>query len=155
MKRQATPEQKAAAEAKRAKFRAIWKQIAEMPEADRIAMSNRLGIVNPEGHALSIKNQCLIALQFPTASVVGGFRQWIKQGRAVMKGQHGFNIWIPIGYGNMQDVTRGMNADASQPVEDPGFVVGTVFDISQTQPITDTPETNEAIVEHAGNLALC
>jgi hypothetical protein len=31
------------------------------------------------------------------ATIVGGFRQWLKQGRCVKKGEHRSDIWIPLG----------------------------------------------------------
>lgn len=44
-----TPEQKAKAADRRAKFRALWKKVADMPETDRLALSASVGIVNVEG----------------------------------------------------------------------------------------------------------
>jgi hypothetical protein len=137
-RREATPEQKARAEERRAKFRTLWKQIGNMPELERIQMANKLGIVNCEGHTLSVKNQCLIAFQTPGASVVGGFRQWLKQGRAVKKGEHGAMIWIKAGQRKSEDASEAPESD------DPRFVTGTVFDIGQTQPVEQSAPAEES-----------
>ena len=140
--RKLTAEQEAAKKARREKFSALWKQVAAMPELERVQLANKLGIVTCEGHELSLGNTMLIALQNPTASVVGGFRQWIKHGRAVMKGQHGMMIWVPTAGKSekeappMSVVVYGQEA----PATDHRFIIGTVFDISQTQEIeTSTP----------------
>ena len=132
MKRQLTPEQIAKRDARRAEFRAMWKKVGDMPEADRMAIAAKLGLVTCDGHAMSCKNQCLIFLQLPTATVVGGFRQWLKHGRAVRKGQHGALIWVPCG-------GRKTVGSEGETVHEDGaetyFTTGTVFDIGQTQPV--------------------
>jgi antirestriction protein ArdC len=86
-------------------------------------------IVTCEGRSLSPFNTCLVLNQLPTASMVGGFRQWLDKGRAVKKGEHGLMIWIP---------TKGKDdkptaEDIEQETARPNFVMGTVFDISQTE----------------------
>jgi hypothetical protein len=146
MKRELTAEQQAKRDERKAKFKSLWKQVAAMPELDRIQMSNRLGFVTCEGHTLSIGNMMLVALQCPNASVLGGFRQWIKHGRAVRKGQHGSMIWVPTG-GRKNDAPLDGGTSASAVVDgqpagdnDTRFIIGTLFDISQTDEIqTDNP----------------
>lgn len=139
MKRNLTPEQAAARDARKAKFKTLWKQVAAMPELERISLSNKLGLVTCEGHALSIGNQMLVALQCPSASVLGGFRQWLKHGRCVRKGEHGAMIWVPTGGRTNTtplDGTTGNSAVVDgEPAEasDRRFIIGTVFDISQTE----------------------
>ena len=107
-----------------------------MTEDERSALVLKLGaIVTCEGRALSAFNSCLVLTQFPTASMVGGFRQWKGHGRSVKKGEHGLMIWVP---------TTGKD-DTEQPTEEEtegvakraGFIMGTVFDITQTEPSTD------------------
>jgi hypothetical protein len=132
MKRQLTADQIQARDERRARARAIAKAVSAMPELERITLANKLGVHTVEGRELSLHNQCMIALQCPTASVVGGFRQWLTAGRAVCKGQHGIAIWVPIGRGKPEE-------QAQVPVdgtgEKPGFILGTVFDIGQTSEI--------------------
>lgn len=136
-----TEEQKAKAAERKAKFKALWKTVAAMPELQRIQLSNKLGLVTCEGHSLSLCNQMLIALQCPGASVLGGFRQWLKHGRCVRKGEHGSMIWVPCGGGKKNDLPMDGTASGVSAIADGApadendtrFIIGTVFDISQTE----------------------
>lgn len=92
----ATPEQHAAALERRAAMRKLAKQISDMVPAQRAELAARFPVVTIEGRALSVFNSCLVATQSPNATVVGGFRQWIKAGRGVRKGEHGMAIWVPL-----------------------------------------------------------
>lgn len=130
MRKELTEQQKAERDARREKFKALWKQVAAMPQDQRVALSHKYGFRTVTGHALSPGNQMMIALQLPTASVLGGFRQWIKAGRAVRKGQHGAMIWVPTG-GQSADTTP--LSDEVTEGADVRFIVGTVFDIGQTE----------------------
>ena len=107
-----------------------------MPENERTALVHGLA-TTIEGHVLSPTNQMLIAYQSigqQSATVVGGFHQWLKAGRCVTKGQHGYAIWVPIG---KKDKANGTNTDKPASNDDKaGFILGTVFDISQTQEAT-------------------
>lgn len=144
MKRELTEDQKAKRDQRKAQFKALWKQVAAMPEHERIQLSNKYGFVTCEGHALSLCNSMLIALQNPSASVLGGFRQWIKHGRAVRKGEHGCMIWVPIGV-----APDNQGSSSPSPLDNPGdaeapetrFIIGTLFDISQTDEI-ETGQTS-------------
>jgi hypothetical protein len=135
MRRPLTVEQQQRREERHQAFRALWKRVAAMPELERVQLTAKHGIVTVEGHQLSLANQMLIVLQIPAPSVVGGFRQWIKQGRAVRKGQHGAMIWCPAGARKEADGATAPNpAPQDAPTEDNDrrFIIGTVFDISQT-----------------------
>lgn len=128
-KRQPTEAQKAAAAEKRARFKEFCQRVAAMSEDDRALLAARMPVVNPEGHPLSPYNTCLLISQTDTApTIVGGFQQWRKIGRQVRKGEHGLMIWCPSG--------KRKPADDSKPADDendrPGFIMGYVFDISQT-----------------------
>lgn len=101
-----------------------------MSDEQRAALAARVSVVTIEGRQLSPHNQCLIALQVPAATIIGGFRQWIKAGRVVMKGQHGAVIWVPIGRKDKD----------GELTEKTGFVLGSVFDVSQTQEIAQEQE---------------
>ena len=96
--------------------------ISAMTPEERSEMASRSPIVTVAGHCPSHFNQCMIAMQRPSASVVGGFKQWIAAGRCVAKGESGMAIWCPS--------TR-KSKNASKP-DETYFVLGTVFDISQT-----------------------
>jgi hypothetical protein len=106
----------------------LARQIAQLSDEQRAALAMQCPVTTCEGHTLSIRNQALIALQFPAATLVGGFRQWLKAGRAVRKGEHGFMIWIASG----GDVKEDGTADETR------FLIGTIFDVSQTDALEPT-----------------
>lgn len=161
MKRKLTPAQETARDERRAKFKTLWKQVAAMPECERLLIACKLGLTTCEGHQLSPGNQYLIFLQNPAASVLGGFRQWRKHGRTVKKGEHGAMIWVPCGSGKKAtgETTAASQAEGTAEPTGEGnsfFVVGTLFDIGQTCEIVSddekkteiphfTPEQNEAV----------
>jgi len=133
MKRTLTPEQEAARAARREKFRALVKQVAAMSDEERAHLTCRVGaVLTCEGRALSLHNTCLLLMQCPSVSMVGGFRQWIKAGRVVRKGEHGQMIWLPLGAGKEADAETG---EPGKEAGDLHFIIGTVFDVSQTQEI--------------------
>lgn len=126
--RKLTIEQETKRDERRARFGALWKQIAAMGESEKAVFAAKFGFRTCEGHELSLCNQMLVALQCPGATVLGGFRQWLKQGRVVRKGEHGVMIWVPIG-------EKKSNDGATDAAEESGrrFIIGTLFDISQTE----------------------
>ena len=132
MKRTATPEQRERAQARRAAFRQLAQKVAHMSEDERAALAARHAVVTVEGHALTPHNACLILSQRPGATVVAGFRQWKRAGRTVRKGERGLALWVPTG-------TRDRNGTApaleTAEGERRGFVIGTVFDVTQTEPL--------------------
>lgn len=137
-KKELTPEQIAARDARRAKFRALSKRIAAMPPDERAALAAKMpGLVTVEGRALSPFNCCLVMFQRDGCTIVGGFRQWLKHGRAVKKGEHGAQIWVPTGAKGAGDAAE-MPED-SDSGSDCRFISGTVFDVSQTQEIPERP----------------
>ena len=141
MRRQPTAEQKAKAEARRERFAALAKQVAAMSDDERAALVLKLGaVVTVEGRPLSAFNSCLVLTQFPGSSLVGGFRQWKAHGRSVRKGAVGLMIWVPTGRTADADApapadaaTAGAPAPAEGGPKRAGFVMGTVFDVSQTE----------------------
>jgi hypothetical protein len=130
MKKNLTAEQIQKRDARRAKMRELAAQIAKMTEAQRLELAMRCPVVTIEGHALSVKNQCLLAFQSAGVTVVGGFRQWLKAGRVVDKGQHGLSIWIPLCKKSSETTAAGESIDG-EPSE-VHFALATVFDVSQT-----------------------
>lgn len=124
--------------------REIAKRIAKMDDAAKAALLAKFpGIMTIEGRPLSAKNTMLAVLQCGTATVVGGFRQWIKAGRCVRKGEHGIYIWIPTS-GRAPSPTDQAAAPAAEP-DETRFIMGAVFDVTQTDEIaaesTDAPTT--------------
>ena len=140
-RREATPEQKQAAAERRERFRALAKQVAEWPEEQRAALVDRCGaVVTCEGRALSFVNTCLVLTQRPGASMVGGFAQWLKAGRCVRKGETGIGIWVPIAKekpGEKAEPATHAEAAGGTDGGRPRFIMGTVFDVSQTNPLPD------------------
>jgi len=136
-KRQPTEEQKARAAERREKFRTMVKEVGKLSAVQRAELAARVpALVTCEGHALSLHNQCLVALQHPGATILGGFRQWKRQGRSVKKGEKGIAIWIPKFPARDQD---GESRDATEQggeektPDEVRFLIGTVFDIGQTR----------------------
>jgi hypothetical protein len=126
----ATPEQAARTEQRRAAFRTLAQRIAELSPDERLALSRRMNVTTVEGHPVSVHNACLIGAQKSDATIIGGFHQWIKAGRCVRKGEHGLMIWAP----RMVGRTRGDELTDATPGERRGFIMVTVFDVSQTDP---------------------
>ena len=127
-RRQPTPEQKAKAAEKRARMQSIITKLAAMSPDERIAIARRLPVTKISGEAYSVANACLLTFQSGgrPLTVLGGFAQWIKAGRSVRKGEHGYSVWVPIGRKTTDEET-GETVTAKT-----GFVLGTVFDVSQT-----------------------
>ena len=134
-RRQPTAEQRQKAAERRERFTALARQVAAMSDDERAALVAKVGaIVTWEGRALSAFNTCLILTQFPTASMVGGFRQWKAHGRSVKKGERGLMIWIPTG---KDEPDKPTDDEAEGAAKRAGFVMGHVFDVSQTEPTQD------------------
>jgi len=125
----ATKKQKQAAEDRRAKMRTLATEIGNLSDAQRQALLDRAGTAHTiTGHPLSIHNTLLLASQTEHLSVVGGFRQWKTAGRSVRKGEKGLGIWIP------RKNSKPETAEAEE-VDEVRFILGTVFDISQTDAV--------------------
>jgi hypothetical protein len=117
-----------------------------------VLLASQYGIRNANGHELSLFNQCLLIHQFTGVSIVGGFQQWREQGRRVMKGARALAIWIPLHKGDAS--AEPEPSDESDATGSDGesagrsrFIVGNVFDISQTESAADaerTAKTHEA-----------
>lgn len=144
MKRQPTDEQKAKAKERRELFRAMVKQVSEMSDEQKAHLTSRIGaVLTCEGRALSLHNTLLLLTQCPSVSMVGGFKQWIKAGRAVKKGEHGHMLWFPRAKGK-ESAEAPAEPAAGKDSEKPDrmFLIGTVFDISQTQEIQTAATLN-------------
>jgi hypothetical protein len=118
-----TLEQQEKRDARRAKFKALAERLGGMGEEERNDLSSHT-VINPEGHVLSPVNTILINMQRPGCTVVGGFYQWKKFNRHVLKGEVGISIWVPT------------NAPKDEEEEMPDrilFSLTVVFDITQTE----------------------
>ncbi len=151
-----TAEQKAKADARRERFRELVQAVAALTDDERAALVAKLGaIVTCEGRTLSIHNSCLLVTQLPTASMVGGFHQWKAHGRSVKKGEHGLMLWIPTGKGAESEPAatgagEGTDGDTGKRR---GFVMGTVFDITQTE--TDDERASRSATPDAPECGQC
>lgn len=119
---------------RRERMAELARRVAALSPEQRAAFAARSPVVTIEGHALSIRNTASLCLQLGAhVSVVGGYQQWRHAGRQVRKGEHGGLILIP----RAPKATEG--DDAGQDAEGGAlyFIGGTVFDITQTDPITD------------------
>jgi hypothetical protein len=142
-RRPPTAEQKQKAAERRERFKALAAQVAAMSEDERAALVMKVGaIVTCEGRTLSVHNSCLVLTQLPTASMVGGFWQWQDKGCRVKKGEHGLMIWIPTAKGEKTEHAAPIaQGDAGAEKEKrSGFIMGTVFDVTQTEPALNGPE---------------
>lgn len=81
MRKLLTAEQLIVSAERKAKLRAMAKTIADMPESERASLAACCSPVTVEGRTLSLHNACMVALQYPTATILGGFRQWKMAGR--------------------------------------------------------------------------
>lgn len=115
------------------KISEIRNRLAALSPIELEAMKKNLTMVTIEGRSLSAKNQMLIAAQSnekEQPTVLGGYRQWQRTGKQVKRGEHGYLIFIACGpkdnEGDIKDVSY--------------FAMGTVFDISQTEPVENKPK---------------
>ncbi len=107
-----------------------------LPGDTRVSIYDSMPVFNPEGRRLSEPNTVFLAFQSQIKfTVVAGFRQWLKHGRCVKKGQHGNFIFIPA-------LHKSKKEDGSTEEELDKFLVARVFDISQTF------EMKEAVTEN-------
>lgn len=124
-------------------IREVAKGLAKLSDEEKKELCKLVSVANVEGRTLSLNNTCLLAAQNPTVTIVGGFKQWIKQGRCVKKGEKALYIWFPV-----QKKDKAGNPVFVAATEDPlspFFLLGAVFDISQTQETDDTNESPEAV----------
>lgn len=134
-----TEEQKAAAAARRERFKQLAKHVSEMSDDERQEIVMRHGaVITCQGRTLTVFNSMLLISQLPTISMVGGFWQWKDAGRKVRKGATGLMLWIPAkGNANSEAGPTTAGETIEQGKKRYKFVMGTVFDISQTEPIDE------------------
>ena len=114
------------------KLRQIASKLSKMTPAELAATAAQMPIVTCEGRTLSLHNQAFLALQagHRTITMIGGYRQWMKQGRAVTRAEHACgSIFVPL-------VDHPAAGDEME--DEPGgvrFILVPVFDVSQTHEI--------------------
>ena len=130
----------------------VQRGIRELNEALAAGKSDRLQQyldVMARFPRYSFNNCLLIALQFPTASLIQGFHAWRKMGRCVKKGEKGIGIIAPM-VGKKKDEDRTSDEDGEKTIF--GFKVVHVFDVSQTDG-DDLPEFAQVTGDPGENIA--
>ena len=119
----------AARKEKLQRFREMIRTLAALPPEKRAELSSRMGsIVTCDGHVLSLRNSCLIGFQTQRpVTMVGGFSQWQRHGRAVNKDEHGLMILFP---------SQKKQAEGSESEAELFFLMGYVYDVTQTHEMT-------------------
>jgi len=115
-------------------------RLAELTDQAKIstAMQSWLAFIG-SFHNYSLYNQILIAIARPDATLVAGYKAWARQGRQVLKGEHGIPILCPrFRRILVEDQDTGQVFTHRQLT---GFNVGHVFDVSQTEgdPLPEPP----------------
>lgn len=134
-RRESTPEQKAAAKARREAMLALGKRAAELAKSQTPPV-----IVKLNGQPFSPCNSWLIALSArkdqPFPSTLASFHDWLKAGRVVRKGERGYSVWVPIMFAKGAPETKADPGDESDSGSGKrGFTAGYVFDVTQTDPL--------------------
>jgi len=116
----------------RAHMREIAGKVAKLSDAERAELAARAPVTTCEGHTLSTYNQVFLAYQSAMSlTLVAGFRQWLKAGRAVKQGQHAAGyIYVP-----MVAKAKSGNPETTADPDDLRFRLVPVFDVTQTQEI--------------------
>src|SRR5215207_7647841 len=83
-------------------------------------------------------NQAYLLTQNPAATDVRPFREWKAAGRSVKKGEKALRVWVPKPFTKADEQHE---RDGQQPAR---FILGPVFDISQTEPTADYEARVEA-----------
>jgi hypothetical protein len=108
-------------------MRELAKQCKAIPKEEREKIATKTGTVTVEGRPLSVFNTCFLWMQAGKALLqVGGFKQWLKAGRLVNKGEHASGyIYIP---------TQKDQRDGDLTIETgiKRFILVPVFDIEKT-----------------------
>ena len=118
---------------KKDRINLLRRRLANLTKPERENFFNRGVITNIDGHVLSANNTLMIYLQCNGnhPSVVGGYHQWLKTGKHVIKGEHGYSILFPVG-----------NKDSEGKIDEiQNFYTATVFDISQVEDNGAEPQT--------------
>jgi hypothetical protein len=140
-------EEQAQAEAKKAKMKQFIDQVAEMSEEQLTRLKERINIITCDGHSLSLKNNALLDLQAEgiglTVSVVGGFSQWLDKGRVVKKGERAFCIMAPSSGKAKDKAGKVRLAEDGSELTKTYFKLVSVFDISQTEVVTEESEVKK------------
>lgn len=112
-----------------------FEQLEEALKAGKSDKMIRYLTVMSRFHHYSMRNTMMILKQSPDATMVAGFRAWLKLGRCVKKGETGIAIFAPMPFrAKGEDGKPIAKKDSTEDdVLMVGFKVVHVFDISQTE----------------------
>jgi len=125
---------------KKSRIKELMNKLSQFSDDQRQLLAEKLGITNPEGHILTMRNQALLYFQAEglPLSVVAGYKQWQKYGRTVRRGERGYLIAVPAN-------NKKADQKESEDAEDPTFFLWkAVFDISQTEELSAETESEAA-----------
>jgi hypothetical protein len=114
-------------------MRELAKTIGRMTEEEQRKLSNECFITTCEGHPLSLFNNAFLSSQSngTPLTIVGGYKQWERQGRRVIKGNHTVGyIYVPVKV-KVKDNEETEERERKQLK----FRLVPVFDVSQTEEI--------------------
>ena len=114
---------------KQTKARQLAAKVAKLSDETRQALADKMDtVVNPQSHALSVHNTIFLYMQCQRTdlTIVAGFKQWIKAGRCVRKGEHS------LGYISVPMQLRDKRPQAAAEDTVLRFRLVPVFDVSQT-----------------------
>lgn len=89
----------------------------------------------------SQKNTWMIYVQNPEATECAGFNKWKAAGRIVRKGEKGLKIFAPTKKKVRDEDGNVVQNSKGEDEEEKFFVMVSVFDISQTDPIVEKAES--------------
>jgi len=114
----------------------FFEHFKTLSESDLQNLAGVMPVSNPEGHQISKYNKAFLKFQNENLNftVIAGYKQWLKFGRCVKKGQHGHWIFIP----SMIKTKKEENGQETVSEELDRFLMARVFDVSQTFEMKET-----------------
>lgn len=106
-------------------------KVRQMTEEEKEAIACKCGTLTAEGHPLSPYNTIFLWMQAGKAlAQIGGFKQWQRIGRKVVKGQHAVGyIYVPMN-GKKKEEEK-----STEKAERMHFRLVPVFDVEQTEKV--------------------
>ena len=127
---------KEAAQAKKKELREQAKHTAERIENDP-EFAAAFADFAARFPSYSERNQTMIFMQNDEATICAGFNKWKEEGRAVRKGEKGIKIFAPTKKKVRDENGNVVKNEKGEDEEEAGFIMVTVFDIAQTDPVDE------------------
>jgi hypothetical protein len=114
----------------------LFTKISKLSDEEKLELMDKVGVLTTcEGHTLTLNNTLFVYAQLEFSekklipTIIGGFNQWLDQGRSVRKGEKAlFYILVPC---NTKKDKEGAENDPTSIY----FIERPMFDISQTDEI--------------------